>query len=367
MASRSGSSVPPGSGPRVQPLRATIPFHLRGPEGARAASVPCASRSEKPCFPFKVSRVRRTSSLDTILGSYLLGQWPRDPDGAEPVAGNNKATQTPLSWPTDASSTGSHKRSASWGNTEYQKEIVKVKPLQKTKVSQASQACCSPVLGDNATRGTLDSPAACPWASPVVRHRPRRHRSLEDQELEDMFVKDIGDRELLRVLDVPDGHRAPVPQRCASDLSLLSAEFSSLLLPVSPSAPLRLPSNPSRVPAEGTQNITLQSLLDPQDKEGGWSSPVCTAASSPRPNHSYKFQREPPEGCEKVEAYEETLWYRLVAYRSYTWWLHGRLGHRVRQVMPACVVGAIRQTFPSDSGPYRGFSLPELQPDLYNV
>ncbi|XP_069093903.1 protein FAM117A isoform X3 [Pleurodeles waltl] len=234
MASRGGSSVCSGTGLRAQPLRATVPFQLRGAEGARAASVPCSARGDKASFPIKVSRVRRTSSLDTILGSYLQGQWPRDPDGVEPVETNNKSTQTPLSWPEtalDGANTGAHKRSASWGNNEYHKDV----------------------------------------------------------------------------LDVPDGHRAPVPQRCCSDLSLLSMEFSGLVFPLSPSAPLRLPPSPTRAGLEGTQNVSLQSLLDPQDKESGWSSPVCAAASSPRPNHSYMFQREPPEGCEKVEAYEETL------------------------------------------------------------
>lgn len=39
--------------------------------------------------------------------------------------------------------------------------------------------------------------------------------------------------------------------------------------------------------------------------EGDSPSPVLAFASSPRPNHSYMFKREPPEGCEKVRAFEE--------------------------------------------------------------
>lgn len=39
--------------------------------------------------------------------------------------------------------------------------------------------------------------------------------------------------------------------------------------------------------------------------EEGSPSPVLAFASSPRPNHSYMFKREPPEGCEKVRAFEE--------------------------------------------------------------
>lgn len=58
----------------------------------RPASVPCAVAVEKSCRP-RQPRVRRTSSLDTIVGSYLLGQWPRDADGAAASCMNDKATQ----------------------------------------------------------------------------------------------------------------------------------------------------------------------------------------------------------------------------------------------------------------------------------
>lgn len=56
------------------------------------ASVPCATAVEKTCRT-RPPRVRRTSSLDTIVGSYLVGQWPRDADGAFPSCMNDKATQ----------------------------------------------------------------------------------------------------------------------------------------------------------------------------------------------------------------------------------------------------------------------------------
>ncbi|KAL8221612.1 UNVERIFIED_CONTAM: hypothetical protein K2H54_071456 [Gekko kuhli] len=60
----------------LQPLKATVPFQLqrrRGGDGGRAASVPCAAAAatEKACRN-RPPRVRRTSSLDTVLGSYLL-------------------------------------------------------------------------------------------------------------------------------------------------------------------------------------------------------------------------------------------------------------------------------------------------------
>ena len=47
--------------------------------------------------------------------------------------------------------------------------------------------------------------------------------------------------------------------------------------------------------------------------------------------------------------------YRLCAYRLYTSWIHGRLGNRVRVVIPACVVCAIRAAYPDDNATYVGF------------
>lgn len=39
------------------------------------------------------STIRRTSSLDTITGPYLTGQWPRDPHVHYPSCMKDKATQ----------------------------------------------------------------------------------------------------------------------------------------------------------------------------------------------------------------------------------------------------------------------------------
>ncbi|CAH1248556.1 P2RX7 [Branchiostoma lanceolatum] len=54
------------------------------------------------------------------------------------------------------------------------------------------------------------------------------------------------------------------------------------------------------------------------------------------------------------EPYENRT-YRLQAYRQVTNWLHGRLGKRVRRVIPSCVVWAVREAYPEDSGQYTGF------------
>ncbi|KAK2521382.1 hypothetical protein Q9966_012999 [Columba livia] len=41
--------------------------------------------------------------------------------------------------------------------------------------------------------------------------------------------------------------------------------------------------------------------------QNGNNSPLPKYAASPKPNNSYKFKREPPEGCEKVKVFEESL------------------------------------------------------------
>ncbi|XP_062490747.1 protein FAM117A isoform X8 [Pezoporus occidentalis] len=247
---------------------------------AAAASVPCAAAVEKSCRP-QQPRVRRTSSLDTIVGSYLLGQWPRDAEGASTSCMNDKATQTPVSWhdvEVGKANSSAHKRSASWGSTDHRRE---------------------------------DSPSGFPSPSPILRLSPCLHRSLEglNQELEEAFVKEQGEEELLRILDVPDGHRAPAPaQRGSGAASLVlepgSGSWSSLS--PSPSVPLHLsPHPPGRLTMEEPSCAVDEVQPEPKEKEEGSPSPVLAFASSPRPNHSYMFKREPPEGCERIRAFEE--------------------------------------------------------------
>ncbi|XP_066220586.1 protein FAM117A isoform X1 [Saccopteryx leptura] len=328
---RRGCSPPaPAGSPRagLQPLRATVPFQLQQPHqrrdgGGRAASVPCSVAPEKPVCRPQPPQVRRTFSLDTILSSYLLGQWPRDADGAFTCCTNDKATQTPLSWQElegERASSCTHKRSASWGSTDHRKEITKLKlQLQRTKLSRSGKekerGC--PLQGDHAVRGTLKaSPASFPSGSPVLRLSPCLHRSLEglNQELEEVFVQEQGEEELLRILDIPDGHRAPAPPQSSScDHPLLLLEPGNLSS--SPSMPLASPQPSGQTGREEHRGALEELASVPSDKasspghpaflEDGSPSPVLAFAASPRPNHSYVFKREPPEGCERVRVFEE--------------------------------------------------------------
>ncbi|XP_013930648.1 PREDICTED: protein FAM117A isoform X4 [Thamnophis sirtalis] len=241
----------------LQPLKSTFPFQLqsrRNGDGDRAASVPWAAGSERTSRN-RPPRAQHTSSLDTILDSYLMGQWPRDAEGL------------PLSH-----------------------------------------------MSDKSTQGT---PFASFPAPSTVSSSSSLHNSLEsiNQELEEIFVKEQGDEELLRVLEVPDGHRAPLPfQRNTEDswlprLENNSSPCSSLSLSPSPSDGLQQSSpSPTRmITDEDLPRFLAKLVLENKGRENGSTSPDLSFALSPHPNHTYVFKREPPEGCEKIHASEEVV------------------------------------------------------------
>ncbi|KAM9737209.1 LOW QUALITY PROTEIN: glucocorticoid induced 1a [Menidia menidia] len=125
-----------------------------------------------------------------------------------------------------------------------------------------------------------------------------------NHELEKVFIRDNGEKDELKSLEVPDGRRAPFPPQQRSGSSRGG----------DPPPPRRASSSCSLSPCpspacppdsqEGSPYSTEELLYD-RDKDSGSSSPLPKFASSPKPNNSYMFKREPPEGCEKVKAFEE--------------------------------------------------------------
>ncbi|XP_066484866.1 solute carrier family 35 member B1 isoform X3 [Tiliqua scincoides] len=234
---------------------------------------------------------------------------------------SDKSTQTPVSWhEAEVRKATSHKRSASWCSMDHRREIAKLKQqLQRTKLSARNSKerdRSSPIQGDHSVlpASKVSPPASFPVLT-TMPFSPCLHNSLDglNQELEEAFVKEQGDEELLRILDVPDGHRAPAPLQRGTGDSLLprlehsSSSCSSLSLSPSPSAALgRSPHTLARAAMEELSPGVLEKpMLEAKGKENGNTSPVLAFALSPRPNHTYVFKREPPEGCEKVRAFEE--------------------------------------------------------------
>uniref|UniRef100_A0A8C7ISE0 Family with sequence similarity 117 member A n=1 Tax=Oncorhynchus kisutch TaxID=8019 RepID=A0A8C7ISE0_ONCKI len=214
--------------------------------------------------------------------------------------------QTPSSWAEETRgrrSVGGHKRSASWGSAEHLRDVVKLKhQLQKRSrhapPSGGYERPHHPLPGGHVPGATQ--------TVPLSRLAPRLRRSVEglNLELEGVFVSETPEDQH-KILDVPDGHRAPVPaQRCSSGTQSepSPASFDPALLSPSES-PCSL--NPALL--SPSQSPCPMGEPDPVDCETVCPSPVVLdpsllqpSSSSPRPNKTYSFQREPPEGCERV-------------------------------------------------------------------
>ncbi|XP_060704829.1 glucocorticoid-induced transcript 1 protein-like isoform X2 [Hemiscyllium ocellatum] len=342
-----GSSSAPSPAPSVSPPGSRSAFHSvttststgpgpgepeaawrSAPSGERKGSYSTScctspvSKVEKPKTHQTKSCIRRTSSLDTIIGPYLIGQWPRDTD-IHATWENEKATQTPSTWhEIGLKRKNSHKRSASWGSADQLKEIAKLRQqLQRTKLSKKhgkDKERQSPLHGDHAALGVVQQGPSkfvpiLPANLAITKLIPRLRNSLEaiNQEIEGMFIKEPGDKELLKIMEAPDGHRAPFPSQrhsssSQSEPSPIPLEQTSGYSSPSPyPSPSPSPSYPNGSQEEGPSIIEDVSFFV-RDKDSGTSSPLLKYASSPKPNHSYMFKREPPEGCERVTAFEET-------------------------------------------------------------
>ncbi|KFO75336.1 Protein FAM117B, partial [Cuculus canorus] len=272
------------------------------------------------------STSRRTSSLDMLAAPYLAGQWPRDNHGQAAPSMRDKATQTESAWAEEylEKKKNSHKRSASWGSNDQLKEIAKLRQqLQRSKHSSRhhrDKERHSPFHGNHAAINHSQAPipkSALVPVIPITKSTGSRFRnSVEglNQEIE-IIIKETGDKEEQLVpQDIPDGHRAPPPlvQRSSSTRSIdtqtpggadRGSNNSSRSQSVSPASFLTI----SNEGSEESPCSTDDHLADSRDKENGNNSPLPKYATSPKPNNSYMFKREPPEGCEKVKVFEESL------------------------------------------------------------
>ncbi|XP_066571618.1 glucocorticoid induced 1a isoform X2 [Amia ocellicauda] len=263
--------------------------------------------------------IRRTSSLDTITGPYLTGQWPRDPHVHYPSCMKDKSTQTPGRWTEEGTEKRcTHQRSASWGSADQLKEIAKLRQqLQRSKQGSRhskDKEHHSLLHGNHAATGSQTQAAVSRSVPMPLTNIPvpksaisRVPSSMEgiNHELEKVFIRDGGEKDELKPLDVPDGRRAPFPPQHRSS-STRSIDTQT------PSVPERSSSCSSHSPSPfcppGSQDgspCSAEDLLYDRDKDSGSSSPLPKFASSPKPNNSYMFKREPPEGCERVKVFEE--------------------------------------------------------------
>ncbi|XP_034426212.1 protein FAM117A-like isoform X1 [Hippoglossus hippoglossus] len=324
MSGRSGAPQPPGAAVRPQPLKATVPYQLTGKPRSHHRDGKSAGNTKLHQLS---SGMRRTMSLDAIIGPYLQGHWPKEPEGQSSLSVKDKSTQTPDSWSDGSqsrrgsSSGSSHKRSASWSSDEHLREIAKL----KQQLQQRNRPALSGGHDKNSQRGypqrscslgtTQTQSIPIPLA-PLSTLVPRLRCSVEglNQELEGMFIcQPLHPQH--RLLEVPDGHRAPVPPlSCSSgsqsDPTTTTLSSSSPSPCSSPSYISSSPPNSEEAPVDlhqGSTDSAEMCLLSPfsSQNEADLSLPLLIS-SSPGPNKSFCFQREPPEGCEKVLVWEET-------------------------------------------------------------
>lgn len=245
----------------------------------------------------------------------------------------DKSTQTPGCWSEETGEKRStHQRSASWGSADQLKEIAKLRQhLQRGKQggrhskdkerlsphqynSVAYTALTSTNHSSTASlvqQFSMSKSAQMPLSNitvpkPSISRVPSSMEGI-NHELEKVFIKDNGEKEELKSLEVPDGRRAPFPPQQRSS-STRSVDTQTPSAPGRSSSCSSLSPCPSPACPPGSHDgspYSTEELLYDRDKDSGSSSPLPKFASSPKPNNSYMFKREPPEGCEKIKAFEE--------------------------------------------------------------
>ncbi|KAF7661232.1 hypothetical protein LDENG_00266660 [Lucifuga dentata] len=257
------------------------------------------------------SAIRRTSSLDAITGPYLTGQWPRDSHGPYPSCMKDKATQTPGLWIDEAAEQGSpHQRSASWGSADHLKEQIAKLRLQLQRSKQVGRqskdreqislqqpqhnAACQPQhKGTSSALSTISMPKS------LISRVPSSVEGI-NHELENVFIREDLEQGI-QAMDVLDGRRAPFPPHRYSNSDTRDTDTQA---PSSgDSSPSPHPCSPDHLHSPDGSPCSAEDV----DKDSVCSSPLPKFATSPKPNNSYMFKREPPEGCERVKVFEELV------------------------------------------------------------
>uniref|UniRef100_A0A3Q3JL04 Glucocorticoid induced 1a n=1 Tax=Monopterus albus TaxID=43700 RepID=A0A3Q3JL04_MONAL len=298
----SRSSGPVSTDGRLVHRLASSPDSRSSPERSPHSPISKVERTESQHLQ-SLGSILRTSSLDTFTGPYLSGH---DETGVK---------------------RSTHQRSASWGNADQLKEIAK--PQQRLQHSKRGRHSKDkdrllPLPYSTVTYSTLTSPtshvqvkfsmsksAQMPLSNitvpkPSISRVPSSMEGI-NHELEKVFIKDNGEKEELKSLEVPDGRRAPFPPQQRSS-STRSVDTQTPSAPGRSSSCSSLSPCPSPACPPGSHDgspYSTEELLYDRDKDSGSSSPLPKFASSPKPNNSYMFKREPPEGCEKIKAFEE--------------------------------------------------------------
>lgn len=212
-------------------------------------------------------RARQMPALDNLPEQYLTGHWPREQNQPQPACMTDKATQTPAIWTEDGGEANTHKRSASWGSADHLVEISKLRQQLQHSLKGSRSIVEKEEASQTQPKRILTSSSNTALSRPLICRVPS-YSECVNQELENVFICDQWRREEETALEVRDGGRAPVP--ALHQMSCCS-------------------------PAADTE------------KDCRPGSPLPEFSSSPKPNNSFMFKREPPEGCEKVKVFEDLM------------------------------------------------------------
>ncbi|ESO99794.1 hypothetical protein LOTGIDRAFT_238699 [Lottia gigantea] len=337
------------------------------PWSRKSPDVRASPERRSPCSPsYKdkskirqspIQPLKRTNSLDT-LGPYLTGQWPKESNvnmyhhyQTSGVFMLDKSTQTTeeLDAPSDhlKPKGQGHKRSSSLGKGDQQKKDQYIKQQiqqlrKKDKHSDSTKFRQSPVQGNHSALSLTAPPTVFANQSkaiiiPTMSYIPKQPMSRYQRnsveglsvEIEKLWSKEVhyqcDSDEIETFREVPDGHRAPVPEVQRITCLMRNVDTQT---PSSKNEDGIRGSNSSRCdsisPAINSNFLGPIDLSQPSsrslssecksEKEIFEESPEPSYPSSPRLEKflaspklkdSYNFVREPPDGCEKVKAIEE--------------------------------------------------------------
>ncbi|XP_045552702.1 protein FAM117B [Salmo salar] len=371
--SRSLSPDPPQS-----PLQISGRSHLSPRCWARTLHHKASSqRAADSAPPISSGSSQLWPLLGTLPGSYQIGPRPQDGSHAHHTpCMRDKATQTPRAW-ADERRRGSHKRSASCGSTDQLKEIAKLRQqLQRSKRSsrhRRDKDRKSPFNGSHAA--ITQSQAQMPNKTiliPVPKSTaPRFRNSVEglNQEIERIIIRDTPQLrdEVIIPQDVPDGHRAPLPlplQRSSSTRSIDTQTPSGGLGGGKHSNSSSRPDSISPSYLTILNDMGGGSPYPVEEKDPGPCSPLQYAAS-PKPNNSYMFKREPPEGCEKVKVFEESIPRPLQEIPPFLCPDRNKVNFIPKSGSAFCLVSILKPLLPAPELSFRsGVGLRSLSPSL---
>ncbi|MEQ2314647.1 hypothetical protein AMECASPLE_014319 [Ameca splendens] len=123
-----------------------------------------------------------------------------------------------------------------------------------------------------------------------------------NRELENVFIRDDWEHGL-QAMEAVDGRRPPFPPHRSSSSSGDTRDTDTQAPSSGESSPSPRPCSSDHLHSPDESPCSAEEI----DKDSGCSSPLPKFATSPKPNNSYMFKREPPEGCEKVKVFDELV------------------------------------------------------------